>query len=125
MHQERAVAKQSQKVIILEMLGRIGADIERTNRWVIISRLHHLGVRIERNAKVVEITDEGARISRNGGTEFFRGDSVILAVGMKPSRKLAQDLEGKIAELFIIGDSDKPGKIAHAIESGFRTVQAL
>ena len=119
------LAVKGKKVTILEMLGRIGADIERTNRWVILSRLRRLGIRMERNARAVEITAEGVKISRNGDTEFFEGDSVVLAVGMKPNRKLAQDLEGKIAELFVIGDSDKPGKIAQAIESGFRTAQAL
>jgi len=119
------LAIKGKKVTILEMLGRIGADIERTNRWVIMGRLRSLSVRTERNAKVEEITESGVRIIRDGKAEFFEGDSVVLAVGMESNRKLAEELEGKVAELHVVGDSAKPGKIAQAIESGFQVAQTL
>ncbi|MBM4446976.1 MAG: hypothetical protein FJ023_06445 [Chloroflexi bacterium] len=113
------------KVTIIEMLERIGADIERANRWVIMRRLRSLGVRMERNAKVEEITENGVRISRDGNSEFFEGDSVVLAVGMESNRKLAQELEGRASRLHMVGDSAKPGKIAQAIENGFQVAQTL
>ncbi len=119
------LAVSGKKVTILEMLGRIGADIERANRWVIMGRLRSLGVRMERNAKVEEITESGVRVIRDGKAEFLEGDRVVLAVGMESNRKLAQELEGKVAELHVVGDSAKPGKIAQAIESGFQVVQTL
>lgn len=33
----------------------------------------------------------------NEATEFFEADSVVLAVGMEPNRRLAQELEGEVA----------------------------
>lgn len=119
------LAVRGRKVTILEMLGRIGVDIERANRWVILGRLRSLGVRMETNAKVEEITESGVKVIRDGRAEFFDGESVVLAVGMEPNQKLFRELEGKAAELHTIGDSAKPGKIAQAIESGFRVAQAL
>jgi 2,4-dienoyl-CoA reductase-like NADH-dependent reductase (Old Yellow Enzyme family)/thioredoxin reductase len=119
------LAVRGKKVTILEMLGRIGADIERANRWVIMARLRSLGIRMERNAKVEEITENGIRVSRDGNTEFFEGDSVVLAVGMESNRNLAHDVEGKVVELHVVGDSAKPGKIAQAIENGFQVAQSL
>jgi len=107
------------KVTILEMLGRIGSDIERTNRWVVLGRLKKLGIGMEVNTMVEEVTDNGVKAKRNGNIEFFEGDTVVLAVGMQSDRKLAQELEGKVAQLHVIGDSAKPGKIAQAIESAF------
>lgn len=119
------LAEKGKKVTILEMLGRIGADIERANRWVIMGRLHNLGIRMERNAKVEEITEKGVRVIRNGNAELFEGDSVVLAVGMEPNRQLAQELEEKVAKLHVIGDSAKPGKIAQAIDSGLQAARVI
>lgn len=119
------LAVRGKKVTILEMLGRIGADIERANRWVIMGRLRGLGVKMETNAKVTEITESGVKVDRNGKVEFFDGDSVVLAAGMQANQKLAKGLEGRVAELYVIGDSAKPGKIAQAMESAFRVAQAL
>jgi len=114
------LAEKGKKVTILEMLGRIGADIGPTTRWVTIARLRALGVRMERNAKVEEITENGVRANKDGSSEFFQGDSVVLAVGMKPNQQLAQELSANVTNLHVIGDSSQPGKIVDAIESGFR-----
>jgi len=119
------LAEKGKKVTILEMLGRIGADIGRTTRWVTIGRLRSLGVRMERNAKVEEIKESGVRASRDGGTEFFEADSVVLAVGMEPNRELARQLEKKVKALHIIGDSAEPGKVTEAIESALRVAREI
>jgi 2,4-dienoyl-CoA reductase-like NADH-dependent reductase (Old Yellow Enzyme family)/thioredoxin reductase len=119
------LAEKDKKVTILEMLDRIGADIGRTTRWVTMGRLRSLGVRMERNAKVEEITDKGVRATRNGGSEFFEADSVVLAVGMEPNRELARKLEGKVEALYVIGDSAQPGKITEAIESALRVAREV
>ena len=108
------------QVTILEMLERIGVDIGRTTRWVTLGRLRELGVNMESNAKVEEITDKGVKVGRQGGNEFFEADSVVLAVGMKSNRRLAQELEGKLKRLYVIGDGAKPGKIAEAMESAMQ-----
>ena len=119
------LAEKGKKVTILEMLGRIGADIGRTTRWVTMQRLRSLGVKMERNAKVEEITDKGVRVSRDGGSDFFEADSVVLAVGMEPNRQLTRELEGKVKALHVIGDSAEPGKITEAIESGLRVAREI
>jgi 2,4-dienoyl-CoA reductase (NADPH2) len=107
------------------MLNRIGADIGRTTRWVTMGRLRNLGVGMERNAKVEEITDKGVRVSRDGGSEFFEADSVVLAVGMESDRRLAQELEGKVQALHVIGDSAQPGKITEASESALQVAREV
>lgn len=121
---EFLVAK-GKKVTIVEMLGKIGADIERANRWVVLGRLRQLGIRMEVNARVEEITSKGLKARRNGNLETFHGDTVVLAVGMQSDCKLVQELEGKIAEMHVIGDSDKPGKIVQAIESAFAVARSI
>ncbi|MBM3167096.1 MAG: NADH oxidase [Chloroflexi bacterium] len=119
------LVQKGKKVTIVEMLSKIGADIERANRWVVLGRLRQLGVRMEVNARVEEVTSQGVRVRRNGNLESFAGDTVVLAVGMQSDCSLAQELEGKVTELHIIGDSAKPGKIAQAMESAFAVARML
>jgi 2,4-dienoyl-CoA reductase-like NADH-dependent reductase (Old Yellow Enzyme family)/thioredoxin reductase len=121
---EFLVAK-GKKVTIVEMLSKIGVDIERANRWVVLARLRQLGIRMEVNAKVEEITGSGVKARRNGNIESFDGDTVVLAVGMKSDNGLAREIDGKVAEICVIGDSAKPGKIAQAIESAFAVARQL
>ena len=90
-----------------------------------MARLRGLGIRMERNAKVEEITESGVKASRDGNSEFFRGDSVVLAVGMKSNNQLAQELQGRVTRLHVIGDSAEPGKIKEAIESGFQVALTI
>lgn len=108
------------KVTILEMLPTIGADIGPFNRWIIIDRLEKAGIRMETLAKVEKITERGIWISRQDITyEFFEADSVVIAVGMASANSLARKLEGKVPELYQIGDCVKPRQVKEAIEEGF------
>ena len=59
-------------------------------------------------------------MSRREGGEVFEADSVVIAAGMKSDNRLAQELEGKLKHLCVIGDCTKPGKIAEAMESAMQ-----
>ena len=119
------MASNDKQITILEMLGRIGVDIERADRWVVRSRLRKLGIRMEVNARVEEITENGVRAMRSGGIESFDGDTVVVAVGMQSDNTLARELEGKVQVTHVIGDCAKPGKIAGAIESAFAVAREI
>lgn len=117
--------QRGKKVTVLEMLPRLGNDIMPHNRWVIMLRMRAAGIGMEANAKAVEITKKGVKVERDGATEFFEGDSVVLAVGTAPENALAKALEGKVANLHVVGDSYKPQRIAEAIDHGFRVAREI
>lgn len=121
------LAEKGKKVTLLARRERVGDDIGRTARWVILKRLRDANVRMETEVNVVQITASGVKgIRRNGGeSEFFEGDSVVLAVGLSPNRELAQELEGKVTDLYSIGDCVEAQKIVHAIEGGFRVAREI
>ena len=114
------LAEKGKQVTILEMLPRFGQDIGPSSRWVVRRRLGKAGVKLETGAKVVEITERGARVARDDSSEFFEADTVVVAAGMRPRNELAQALEGKVPHLYAIGDCAKIGKIRQAIEDGVR-----
>ena len=112
--------QKEKRVTILEMLDRVGADISKWNRWVIIKRLRAAGIRGETNSKAVSITEKGVKIMRaDFYPEFFEADSVVIATGMKATDKLGKELEGNVASLYKVGDCVSPNRIDKAIETGY------
>jgi 2,4-dienoyl-CoA reductase-like NADH-dependent reductase (Old Yellow Enzyme family)/thioredoxin reductase len=114
------LVQKGKKVTIVEMLGRMANDVVGTYRPFFLARLTKSGVRMETKAKVEEITDRGVRVSRDGAVEFFGGDTVVLAVGFKSNKRLAEELKDKVVSLYLVGDCVEPRKIKEAIEEGVR-----
>ncbi|MFC2017109.1 FAD-dependent oxidoreductase, partial [Chloroflexota bacterium] len=114
------LAEKGKNVTILEKSRRMGYDIGPVTRWVFMKRLREFGVKMERNANVVEITGKGVRASVNDSETFFEADTVVLAMPLTVNDKLAQELEGKEWTVHSIGDCAEPAWIREAIASGFR-----
>jgi NADPH-dependent 2,4-dienoyl-CoA reductase/sulfur reductase-like enzyme len=87
---------------------------------VVIDRLS-AGVRLETHVKLEEIREKGVKATRAGTqAEFFEADSVVLAVGMKPVDRLADELKGMVKSLHVVGDCARLGKVRDAIAAGFQ-----
>jgi 2,4-dienoyl-CoA reductase (NADPH2) len=112
--------KKVKKVTILEMLPKIASDVGGWARWPMMDRLEQAQVKMEVNMKVEEITDKGVKATRDGKAEFYPSDSVVIAVGMKAEDALMNELEGKVAELYKVGNCARPGKIVDVIYDGFQ-----
>jgi len=119
------LAEKGKKITVLEMQKRIGQDINAINRWRVIQRLSEDGVSLETKTQAEEITTSGVRGSREGVSQFFPADTVVLAAGMVPNKGLLAELEGKIPSVHAIGDCLEPRQIGEAIEEGFRLGAAI
>jgi 2,4-dienoyl-CoA reductase (NADPH2) len=120
------LSESGKKITILEMLNRVGSDINRMARWPLMRRLKSREVRIETSVKVKEITDRGVRYAdRDGTVEFFEANSIILAVGLRPNNELAERLQGKVVELHSIGDCVEVRQILEAIDDGFSVAKDI
>jgi len=115
------LAEKGRKVILLEMLDEIGADIGPVMGPVALMRLKDLGVRMEAGVKVIETGTEGVQAETKVGLRSYEADTVVLAVGMRPEKELACNLEGKVKELYRIGDCVAPRRIGEAILEGWQT----
>ncbi|MFC1990225.1 FAD-dependent oxidoreductase [Chloroflexota bacterium] len=119
------LAEKGKQVTILEMLGRIGGDIGASYRWVVMQRLRGSGIKMETRMKAEEITSKGVKASRDNSSEFFEGDTVVLAVGLKCNDELFHHLQEKVASLYSIGDCVEPHRVAEAVESGYRVAREI
>jgi NADPH-dependent 2,4-dienoyl-CoA reductase/sulfur reductase-like enzyme len=114
------LAEKGKRVTILEMLGRIGIDMVPMVISLLYPRLKKLGVDTITNAKVEEIRDDGVVYEKNGEKQTAEADSVVLAVGSKPSVSLMNALKGKVSELYTIGNAKEPCNVLEAIHEGSR-----
>lgn len=110
------LAKQGKNVMVVEMMADVVTGVFKANRDMLLDLLSENKVEIIMNTRPIEITAEGLVLI---DTEFRRRvincDTVALAVGLEPERKLYDDLVGRIPELYSIGDCYEPRKIHHAI----------
>ncbi|RZN68320.1 MAG: FAD-dependent oxidoreductase [Candidatus Methanolliviera hydrocarbonicum] len=112
------LAGKGKKVTIVEMLGKVGADIGRTTRWIVKKRIREAKIDIKTGTKAVEIVEGGLIVEEDGKRGFIEGDGIVLSVGTRSNRGLYDALSGKISELYLIGDSSKPRKALDAIREG-------
>jgi 2-enoate reductase len=77
------------------------------------------------NAKLVEITEESAVVESNGAKKALEADSVVMATGFTWDPTLRDRLEGKVPELFTIGDCAEPRNIQAAIWDGFHAARII
>lgn len=118
--------KKGKQVTVFEKLPKVIRDIGPTTRFSVMMRLKASSIKLETNARVVKIAENGVEVERNGTREFFKGDTVVLATGSKSNDKLANQLEGKIpVPLYRVGDCLEPRWVAEAIDEGFRIGAAL
>lgn len=119
------LADKGKKVTITSRQERIGDNIGRTTRWVVMQRLARAGVRMEPRMVAVEITGRGVNFRRDGEDVFIAADTVVLAGGMAPENSLVATLSGRGFPVYTAGDCVEPQNIAAAIAAGYRVGSEL
>jgi 2-enoate reductase len=113
------LAQSGKKVTIVEMLPQLNLDIHRSNKAMLFDLLSDASVDILNGVKVISIEEGLVRgMNENRDEVTVECDTVVLAVGLKPSNTLYRALLEKAKEVYGIGDCMKPRKIADAIWEG-------
>ena len=76
--------------------------------------------------KCEEITDKGLVLfTKEGERRTLVADTIALITGLAPNVDLFKKLEGKVPEIYGIGDCEQPGLIVNAIHAGSRVGRAI
>jgi len=110
-------------VTILEMRPSIGKEFSASSRWVMLQRLRDKRVRLEANAAVFRILNDGVRATRQGQFINIEGDSVVMAAGMRSRSELAQRLAPLVPIVVSVGDCVTPGNLASAVRDAYESVE--
>jgi 2-enoate reductase len=119
------LAQQNMNVTMVEALTAM-RDVFWINALDLKDKLNSADVKLLENTNVLEITEEGIVIADDHGRKStLKADNVILAVGMKPDKELAQSLQGKKPEIYNIGDCVGSRRVLDAIWEGFHTARLI
>lgn len=114
------LAGEGREITIVEMLHEIAMDVEMISRVILFGELAEKSVKWLTNMKIEEITDEGIiALDKEQKKQTIEADTVVLALGLKSDNEFYKALEGKVPELYAIGDCVKPRKIIDSIREGF------
>jgi 2,4-dienoyl-CoA reductase-like NADH-dependent reductase (Old Yellow Enzyme family)/thioredoxin reductase len=113
------LSQRAKDVTIIEMLDDIAMDVGMFSKPYLMERLDTWGVKAMTGAQVKEITGDGVVVEKDGKKETISGiDTVVLAMGAKPVKRLAAQLKGKVAEVYVIGDASEPRMVVNAVAEG-------
>jgi 2,4-dienoyl-CoA reductase-like NADH-dependent reductase (Old Yellow Enzyme family)/thioredoxin reductase len=112
------IASEGHKVTIIEILPTILAKMKDIPRGELIDRLQKKGVAILTETKTRAIKRNEVVIEdQEGKQSSIPADTVIIAVGARPERKLLKEMEGKVKEIYAIGEAESQGNLGTALRS--------
>jgi 2,4-dienoyl-CoA reductase (NADPH2) len=113
------LVKRGRKVTVVEESDQFGTGMPEVKRIRILSWLAERGVTLMGRVKYEEINDNGLTlISDKGERQSIQADTIVVAMPFKPNTELFNTLEGKVPEIYMIGDCRNPGLIVDAIADG-------
>ncbi len=120
------LAEQGKTVAIVEILRRVASDMFPMARRRLFDGLRNKKVILRTSSTCEEIREDSVLITTTDGKkETIRADTVIMAVGYQANERLYKALEGRVPEIYCIGDSSEPRRIREATNEGYQTGLAL
>jgi mycofactocin system FadH/OYE family oxidoreductase 2 len=127
-HQAPSIAEylkdMGKDVEVVTHMPTVAADLFiPSENQVLYPRLLKKGVKFTAHAAIREITENQVIFNLYSGEPYIidQVDTVVLVMGREPNNQLAEGLEGRVNELYEIGDCYAPRKVNHAIYEGFMT----
>jgi 2,4-dienoyl-CoA reductase-like NADH-dependent reductase (Old Yellow Enzyme family)/thioredoxin reductase len=120
------LAEKGKRVVIVEILKRMASEMGPMVRRRLMDGLRQRQVIMLTNAKCEAITEHSVTVtSAEGRKDTYPADSVILAVGSGKNDNLFKRLEGKVPEVYCVGDASQPQGIMEAVRDGYRVALSL
>ena len=120
------LTKRGRKVTIVESSDVLGEGMPVVLLVHLMAWFQKKGVATVTGVKQVEIMAKGVMITdRDGRKSIIEADTIVPAVPLSASMGLFKSLEGKVPEVYAIGDCKEPLLIVDAIGSGLRVARGI
>jgi 2,4-dienoyl-CoA reductase (NADPH2) len=120
------LAKRRRVVTVVEPTDKIGEGVIDFRLGLAMDWFERKGVKIITGANKITVTKHGlAYEDKHGNKQEIEADNVMPTAPLLPNDKLYKALEGKVPELYLIGDGKQAGMIMHAIRTGYRTAKTI
>ncbi len=118
--------KRGRKVTIVDTAEAFGEGMIDFRLGLFMEWLGKKGVTTINGVKSLEITDEGLVVTtKEGEKQTLHADSIIPTSPLKPNTRLLKSLEGKVPEIYAIGDCREPRMIVDAIAAGWKIANEI
>ena len=122
------LAKQGKNVTIVDMQSadELCKDIFWANRVSLMDLISENNIKVIDQVKIESFSDNGVEIiDKNWNRSTIKADSIVLALGLRPTFETVKELEELVPETYIVGDCFEKAKDIHnAIHTAFyRAVQ--
>ncbi|MGB9886429.1 MAG: FAD-dependent oxidoreductase [Moorellales bacterium] len=118
------LAQQGKKVTIVDQLKReeLAPDAPRG----LMELLEEHQVTFVTEAKLEAVTEKGVVVvDRSWRRLELPAEAVVLSLGFRPRREVAQKFEGVAPEVYVIGDCRDPQNLKQAVHDGFNVAVEL
>ena len=112
--------KRGRKVTIIHNGTEIGEGMTGDDQFQFLRWIAEKDAVVITGATIDKITDKGLSIKVGGKEQTIAADTIALALPLQSNPVLLKQLEGKLTEIYAIGDCNEPHLIADAIASGSR-----
>ena len=92
-------------VSVVEMLAKIGSDLESMTKRILLAKLKENNVQIMTETRLMRVASGGAVVACSDGTELLiEAERVIFATGTRPCNQLYEKVKALGYETHQIGD---------------------
>jgi 2,4-dienoyl-CoA reductase (NADPH2) len=120
------LVKRGRKVAIVDTAKKLGEGLLTSDPTRLFKWLNQKGVTVMAEVKYEEVTDEGLVITtKDGERKTLEADTILTALPLLPTADLLKRLEGKVPEVYQIGDCRESGFIHNAIADGSRIARMI
>ncbi len=115
-------AMEGKNVTLVEALDDIlsaGAVVPIMNKWALNDLLEYYKVNIMTNSRLVSVDDAGVNVQCGDEMVHIKADTVVTAIGLRPTPTMEKDLVGADIEVYLAGDSRTVGDVKTSISAGY------
>jgi 2,4-dienoyl-CoA reductase (NADPH2) len=118
--------KRGRKVTIVETGEELGTWLVPERKIRLFYWFDKRGIERLSGVKLVSIDKKGLTVvTKEGKTRLLEADNIMPVLPFSPNKQMVEDLKGKVAEVYTIGDCDDPAVIPDATAAGWRVGNAL
>jgi 2,4-dienoyl-CoA reductase (NADPH2) len=118
------LVRRGRRVTIVDSAPRPGEGMVDVLLAYLLGWFRKKGVPVINGVKDLAVTDGGVEFTvSEGERRVLAADTVIPAFPLAPNTGLAAGLEGRVPEIYMVGDYQEPLLIADAIGTGLRTIR--
>lgn len=115
------LAEKGKKVTVTRRGLEMALGVGFSYRSFFLNRLLEKGVTLIPGVKYNEVTPAGLLVTtKEGEKKNIEADTIVIAAGAIPDRKLYDEIKGSLPEIHFVGDCAEPRTIREAIADGYR-----